>query len=105
MTPISPWASTSRRASSAALAVLGLVREQPRHGYQIEQVIQERSMRDWTEIGFSSIYAILTRLQKQGYLQARLESAQWRGPARKVQRITRTGRAARKPATLEDPSV
>ena len=90
---------------NAGLAVLGLLMEQPRHGYQIEQVIQERNMRDWTEIGFSSIYAILARLQKQGYLQARLESARGRGPARKVYRITRSGREAWKRATLEALSV
>jgi DNA-binding PadR family transcriptional regulator len=90
---------------SADLAVLGLLMEQPRHGYQIEQVIQERNMRDWTEIGFSSIYAILARLQKQGYLQASLKVPQGRGPARKVYRITRSGRAAWKGATLEALSL
>ena len=85
---------------NAGLAVLGLLMEQPRHGYQIEQVIQERNMRDWTDIGFSSIYAILGRLLKQGHLQARLEAPQGRGPARKVFRVTRSGRAAWKRATL-----
>jgi len=85
---------------NADLAVLGLLMEQPRHGYQIEQVIQERNMRDWTEIGFSSIYAILGRLLKQGHLHARLEAPQGRGPARKVFRVTRSGRAAWKRATL-----
>src|SRR3989304_5788294 len=63
---------------NADLAVLGLLMEQPRHGYQIEQVIQERNMRDWTEIGFSSIYAILGRLLKQGHLQAPLRRLQAR---------------------------
>ncbi|HEX9674587.1 MAG TPA: PadR family transcriptional regulator [Anaerolineales bacterium] len=85
---------------NADLAVLGLLMEQPRHGYQIEQVIQERNMRDWTEIGFSSIYAILGRLQKLGYLQASLKAPPGRGPARKVFRVTRSGRAAWKRATL-----
>ena len=90
---------------SADLVVLGLLMEQPRHGYQIEQVIQERNMRDWTEIGFSSIYAILGRLQKLGYLRAQLEAPQGRGPARKVYRMTRSGRAAWKRATLEALSL
>lgn len=85
---------------NADLAVLGLLMEQPRHGYEIEQVIQVRDMRDWTEIGFSSIYAILARLQKQGLLRATLQPPQGRGPARKVFRITRAGRAAWKQATL-----
>jgi DNA-binding PadR family transcriptional regulator len=42
--------------TNAELAILSLVAEQPRHGYEIEQVIEEREMREWTEIGFSSIY-------------------------------------------------
>lgn len=90
---------------NADLAVLGLLMEQPRHGYQIEQVIQERDMRDWTEIGFSSIYAIQARLEKQGLLRAALKPSQGRGPARKVYRITPAGRAAWKRATLEALSL
>jgi DNA-binding PadR family transcriptional regulator len=86
---------------NADLAVLGLLLEQPRHGYQIEQVIRERNMREWTEIGFSSIYTILNRLQRQGLLTAHLQDVEGRGPARKVYRPTRTGRAAWKRATLE----
>ena len=39
----------------AELAVLGLIVEQPRHGYEIEKVIEDRGMREWTEIGFSTI--------------------------------------------------
>ena len=42
--------------TNAELAILSLIAEQPRHGYQIDQVIQERGMREWTEVGFSSIY-------------------------------------------------
>ena len=42
--------------TNAELAVLSLVVEAPRHGYEIEQAIAERGMREWTEIGFSSIY-------------------------------------------------
>ena len=90
---------------NADLAVLGLLMEQPRHGYQIEQVIQERNMRDWTDIGFSSIYSILRRLQKSGYLRVQLQAPEGRGPARKVYRITRSGRAAWKQATLQALSL
>jgi DNA-binding PadR family transcriptional regulator len=37
------------------LTLLGLLAEKPRHGYELEEVIIARGMRDWTEIGFSSI--------------------------------------------------
>lgn len=52
----------------AELTVLGLVIERPRHGYDLEQVIEQRGIRQWTDIGFSSIYFLLTRLEKRGLL-------------------------------------
>ena len=33
--------------------ILGILAEQPRHGYQIEKLIEERGMRKWTDVGFS----------------------------------------------------
>jgi DNA-binding PadR family transcriptional regulator len=51
--------------TNAEMAILGLVVEQPRHGYQIEQVIEQRDMRRWTDIGFSSIYFLLKKLERQ----------------------------------------
>ncbi len=83
------------------LAILGLIMEKPRYGYEIEQVIEERTMRNWTEIGFSSIYYILGRLEKNGYVAARLENAAGSGPARKVYEMTADGRTAWYAATLE----
>jgi hypothetical protein len=35
------------QAQAFAMAILSLVFEQPRHGYEIEQVIEERGMRNW----------------------------------------------------------
>ena len=79
--------------TNAELAVMGLLAEQPRHGYEIEQVIEERNMRQWTEIGFSSIYAILNRLEKASRVESRLEPSPGRGPGRKVYSLTALGRA------------
>lgn len=85
---------------NADLAILGLIVEQPRYGYEIEQVIEQRTMRNWTEIGFSSIYHILGRLEKNNYVTARLQESAGRGPARKVYELTEDGRAAWYEATL-----
>ena len=76
--------------TNTELAILGLVAEQPRHGYQIEQDITARGMRNWTEIGFSSIYYILNKLEKAGWLASQLK-AQGGGPARKVYHLTAPG--------------
>ncbi|AME09421.1 MULTISPECIES: PadR family transcriptional regulator [Gemella] len=45
--------------------ILGLLAEQPQHGYHIENLITERGMRKSAEIGFSSIYYVLERLEKK----------------------------------------
>jgi len=86
--------------TNAELAVLGLVAEQPRHGYEIEQVIEERGMRRWTEIGFSSIYFLLKKLELDGFIEGRLEKTE-RGPARKVYHATKTGQEAFHAAIIE----
>ncbi len=90
--------------TNAELAVLSLVAQQPRHGYQIEQVIEERGMRRWTEVGFSSIYFLLKKLEKGGFIEGRLEKTE-RGPARKVYHATKTGQEAFHAAIIEVLSV
>ena len=57
--------------TDAELLLLGLVAEMPRHGYELDQVIEERGMREWTQIGFSSIYFVLGKLQKLGLVTAK----------------------------------
>ena len=77
--------------TNAELAILSLIAEQPRHGYDIEQVIAARGMREWTEVGFSSIYYLLNKLEKNGLIESRLEQPTGKGPARKVYGITAQG--------------
>jgi DNA-binding PadR family transcriptional regulator len=86
--------------TNAELAILGLVAEKPRHGYEIEQVIEERGMREWTEVGFSSIYYLLKKLEREGLVVGALEEGA-RGPARKVYRSTAAGQEALMAGTLE----
>lgn len=62
--------------TNAELAVLGLVVEQPRHGYQIEQLIEQRGMRRWTDIGFSSIYFLLKKLERQKLIKGEWEKTE-----------------------------
>jgi len=87
--------------TNAELAILGLVTEAPRHGYEIEQLIKERGMRDWTVVGFSSIYYILGKLEHSGLIRSHQEPAAGKGPFRKVYSILPQGRTAWHQATLE----
>lgn len=74
------------------LVVLGALVERPRHGYDIEQVIEERGVRRWTDIGFSSIYYLLDKLTARGLAEA--DDDRPSPKARRVARITDRGRRA-----------
>lgn len=87
--------------TNAELAVLSLITERARHGYEIEQVIEERGMREWTEIGFSSIYYVLARLEKRGLVESRVESRQGQGPNRRLFHPTPAGRQAFRSAVYD----
>lgn len=73
------------------LVIMGLVAEKPQYGYQIEQVILQRGMREWTDIGFSSIYYILNKLENNGFLHSE-KMIEGERPARKVYTLTDSGR-------------
>lgn len=75
--------------TDAELLLLGLVSEMPRHGYELEQVIETRGMREWTQVGFSSIYFVLGKLEKAGLVAAETPAGT---KARKTFCITPTGR-------------
>lgn len=86
--------------TNAELAILSLVAEQPSHGYQIEQIIEQRGMREWTEIGFSSIYYLLKKLESKDLISSQLQETD-KGPARKIYQITLRGIEALRTALLE----
>lgn len=77
------------KITDAELLLLGLVAEMPRHGYELEQTIEARGMREWTQIGFSSIYFVLGRLEKMGLAVAEAPAG---AKARKAFSITALGR-------------
>lgn len=67
--------------------ILGIVAEEPRHGYDIEKLIVQRGMRKWADIGFSSIYYVLDKLGGKGLVQ----STPARGKEKKQYSITEQG--------------
>lgn len=58
------------KLTDSELLMLGLIAEMPRHGYELEHVIEKRGMREWTQIGFSSIYFVLGKLETKGLVAA-----------------------------------
>ena len=75
-------------SSDADIVLLSLLAEQPRHGYDLDRVIEQRGYRQWTSLAFSSVYYLLKRLSERGLLEPD-EGSQGR---RTVFRVTEDGR-------------
>jgi DNA-binding PadR family transcriptional regulator len=86
--------------TNAELAVLSLIAEGPQHGYAIEQLIEARGMREWTDVGFSSIYYLLKKLEKEGLVRGAIGPSE-RGLGRRVYHVTPQGVAAWQAACLD----
>lgn len=58
------------KLSDSEINILGIIRKGYKYGYEIEKFIEKEEMRDWTSIGFSSIYYVLGRLEKKGCINS-----------------------------------
>jgi DNA-binding PadR family transcriptional regulator len=79
--------------SEKEFILLGLITEEPSHAYGMETKIRDRRMHVWTEIGFSSIYRVLDKLEKRALIRAHLVH-EGRGATRKVHVVTPEGERA-----------
>lgn len=97
------------KLTDAELVILSLIYERPQHGYEVEQEITRRNMRVWTDLSTSSIYYVLQRLEKKGFIdKSTLQRGQTETRPRKVYEITPAGEKAWKAATLQalsQPSI
>ena len=77
------------KKGSAELLVLSLVEDQPRHGYDLSKLIESRSGGVLT-FRVASLYPLLYRLEKRGWIQGRwIEKAGQR--RRRYYRLTAAG--------------
>jgi PadR family transcriptional regulator, regulatory protein PadR len=58
------------KKGSAELLILSLVEDQPRHGYDIGALIEQRS-RGVLRFNIASLYPLLYRLETRGWIQGR----------------------------------
>lgn len=58
------------KKGSAELLILSLVEDQPRHGYDIGTLIDQRSQ-GVLRFNVASLYPLLYRLEKRGWIQGR----------------------------------
>jgi PadR family transcriptional regulator len=90
------------KKGSAELLILSLVEDQPRHGYDLGQLIEQRSG-GALRFNVASLYPLLYRLEKRGWIQGRwVEKANQR--RRRYYRLTASGKkvlAAQRNSWLE----
>ncbi|WP_162909290.1 PadR family transcriptional regulator [Aggregatilinea lenta] len=76
--------------TDAELALLSIVAEGPVHGYDIQTIIVQRGLRAWTNIGVSSMYYVIDKLERQGLVESQ-PGQHAEGPSRREYRITAAG--------------
>ena len=78
------------KRGSAELLILSLIEARPRHGYEISRLIEQRS-EGTVRFYVASLYPLLYRLEKRGWIQGRWieKSGQRR---RRYYRLTSQGR-------------
>jgi len=77
--------------SNKEAALLGLLSEKPKHGYEIKLDIEGRSMDYWTEISQPLIYKLLNQLEKRKLLESELKISE-NNVSQKVYSITEKGK-------------
>ncbi len=81
------------RRSTLALAVLGLLAEEPMHPYRMQQLIKQRAKDHVVNVGQrASLYKAVDRLRKAGLVAARETTRNRLRPERTVHELTDHGR-------------
>lgn len=60
------------RLSHVSLAVLGLIAEGKSYPYELMKKIEERQMKNWTNIGQSSLYGVINKLEEEGLITSKI---------------------------------
>jgi len=91
----------TRDLTAAELVLLGLLAERNRHGYELDAVLRERGMREWTSLAFSSVYYLLRKLERDGLIAADATSRSGAARRRITYALTHRGRRVAGEATLK----
>lgn len=84
------------------LATLGILQQEPIHGYRLKQHL-ELFMGSCISVNYGSIYPLLKRLEEQGAIAAVEEEEGEAGSGRKIYSITDFGRDRWRQKMLEHP--
>lgn len=84
------------------LAALGLLQQQPLHGYRLKQQL-EQFMSGCISVNYGAIYPLLKRLEDRDEIATQIEEASQAGPSRKIYQITELGRDRWKQEMMAHP--
>ena len=87
--PTTPISSDIKRGS-AELAILAVLAERPRHGYEVAKAI-ERQTGGALSFNLASLYPMLYRLEKRGRVKGAWDTAE-SGRRRRCYRLTLAGK-------------
>jgi len=83
-----------RRPPGMEIALLGFLRQGPQHGYQIHQILSDPDgLGTIWHLKQSQLYALLAKLEKDGYLIGELEAQIVAHPPRRVFHLSTAGLA------------
>ena len=77
---------------SVQLVILGLLSEQPRHGYELRQEVERRLYATYINLSGGSLYYNLGQLERAGYVKKARVEQMGRYPTRQVYQITSAGK-------------
>jgi DNA-binding PadR family transcriptional regulator len=74
-----------------AVAVLGLLVEQPRHPYDIAYTMQQRHMNEHIKLSMGTLYHVVEQLQRLGWIRPTETAREGRRPERTTYEVTPEG--------------
>ena len=84
-----------RRPPGMEMALLGYLRQGPVHGYQLHQLVNDPDgLGPIWNLKQSQLYALLAKLEQDGYIRAEVEAQEPTRPPRKVFQLTAVGKSA-----------
>ncbi len=85
---------SSEKLTTPDLVLLSLLAERPMHGYQANELLESRKVRDWAGVSRPQIYYSLDKLAGLGLIEPIHPSGEPAGPERRVFETTSQGRTA-----------
>ena len=85
-------ASKRKASNPLALAVMALLYERPMHAYEMVTLMRERGKHESVRLRYSSLYSVVSALEREGLIVPRETVRKGRRPERTVYEITGAGR-------------